>query len=247
MTIKIIKFLGIKFYNENYTQIKKRLFQKKGYLVIPAASALSEVFLKKNHHYLNSLKKANIAIFDSGLFCICILFFKFILVKKFSGYKFINEFLRDKMMKSKKILILNSVKKEKKLNTILLNSNKFQFHKHYICPIYIPKLVHDKILIKIINNYKPEVVIINITGGVQEPLALYLQQNTNVKFVTICSGAAMGFFSGSQAPISKFMDKYYLGWLVRLIHNPSVFIPRLAKSFFLIVYVLLNPVTILRR
>ena len=111
MTIKIIKFLGIKFYNENYTQLKKRLFQKKGYLVIPAASALSEVFSKKNQHYLNSLKKANIAIFDSGLFCICIFFFKFIRVKKFSGYKFIEEFLLDTMMKSKKNLILNDCKK----------------------------------------------------------------------------------------------------------------------------------------
>ena len=151
------------------------------------------------------------------------------------------------MMKSKKILILNSVKKEKKLNTILLNSNKFQFHKHYICPIYNPKLVHDKILIKIINNYKPEVVIINIAGGVQEPLALYLQQNTNVKFVTICSGAAMGFFSGMQAPISKFVDKYYLGWLARLIYNPFLFLPRLTKSLLLILIVLCNSITIVRR
>ena len=247
MTIKIIKFLGIKFYNENYAQIKKRLFQKKGYLVIPAASALMEVYLKKNRYYLNSLKKANIAIFDSGLFCLCILFFKLIRVKKFSGFKFMENFLSDTTLKSKKILILNACKKEKKNNIILLNSNKFKFHKHYICPIYNPKLAHDKILIKIINNYKPEVVIINISGGVQEPLALYLQQNTKVKFVTICSGAAMGFFSGSQAPINKFMDKYYLGWFVRLIHNPLIFIPRLTKSLFLIANVLFTPINILRR
>jgi len=43
------------------------------------------------------------------------------------------------------------------------------------------------------------------------------------------------------------MDKYYLGWFVRLIYNPLLFIPRLTKSLFLIAYVLFNPVTILRR
>ena len=247
MTIKLVKFLGISFYNENYTQIKNRLFQKKSYLVIPAASALANVFFSKNYNYLKSLQKARVAIFDSGLFCICLLFLKFVRVKKFSGYKFISFFLSDTEMKSKKILILNSNKKEKKLNMTLLNNFKFQFQKHYTCPIYNPKLIKDKILIKIINNYKPEVVIINIAGGTQEPLALYLQQNTNVKFVTICSGAAMGFFSGMQATISKFVDKYYLGWLARLIYNPFLFLPRLTKSLLLILIVLCNSITIVRR
>lgn len=247
MTIKSLKFLGIKFYNENYTQIKKRLFQKKSYLVIPAASALGNVLFSKNKNYLKSLQKARVAIFDSGFFCICLLFLKFKIVKKFSGYKFINSFLSDTAMKSKKILILNSNKKEKKLNTILLNNFKFQFQKHYICPIYNPNLIKDKILIKIINNYKPEVVIINIAGGVQEPLALYLHQNIKIKFVIICSGAAMGFFSGSQSPIGKFTDKYFLGWLVRLIYNPIIFLPRLTKSTLLILIVLFNSITIVYR
>jgi UDP-N-acetyl-D-mannosaminuronic acid transferase (WecB/TagA/CpsF family) len=247
MTIKFIKFLGITFYNENYTQIKNRLFQKKSYLVIPAASGLANVFFSKNYNYSKSLKKAGVAIFDSGLFCICLFFLKFVRVKKFSGYKFIKFFLSDTEMKSKKILILNSSKKEKKLNMTLLNNFKFQFQKHYICPIYNPKLIKDKILIKIINNYKPEVVIINIAGGIQEPLALYLHQNIKIKLITICSGAAMGFFSGSQAPINKFLDRYYFGWLVRLIYNPFLFLPRLTKSLLLILIVLCNSITIVRR
>lgn len=247
MTIKTIKFLGITFYNENYTQIKNRLFQKKSYLVIPAASALGNVFLPKNKSYLKSLQKAQVAIFDSGLFCICLLFLKFIRVKKFSGYKFINYFLSDIAMKSKKILILNANKREKKLNTILLNNFKFQFHRHHVCPIYNPKLIQDEILIKIINNYKPEVIITNIAGGVQEPLALYLHENIKIKFVTICSGAAMGFFSGSQAPISKFTDTYFLGWFIRLIYKPIIFLPRLTKSLLLIPIVLFNSITIVYR
>ena len=246
MKVKSVKFFGIKFYNENYTQIKNRLLQKGGYIVMPAASALSNA-ISKNTFYLKSLKNASVAIFDSSLFCLCLLLFKFLKVKKFSGFRFIQNFLSDKTMKSKKILILNANKNEKKLNTILLNNNRFQFYKHYICPIYNPELPHDKILIKIVNNYKPEIVIINIGGGIQESLAFYLYQNVKTKIVIICSGAAMGYFSGSQAPVSKFTDKYYLGWFVRLISNPAVFLPRLTKSIFLIYLVLCNSVTYVRR
>jgi UDP-N-acetyl-D-mannosaminuronic acid transferase (WecB/TagA/CpsF family) len=247
MAIKIIKFLDIKFYNMNYSQVKKKLFQKKGYLVIPAASALSSVYLKKNYYYLNALRKSTVSIFDSGLFCLCLLFIKFIKVKKFSGHKFIHDFLSDATIKSKKILILNSNKKEEKLSKILLNAKKFELIKNYICPVYNPKLIYDKILIKIINNYKPEVVIINISGGVQEPLALYLKKNTKIKFISICSGAALGFFSGMHAPITKLEDLLYLGWLSRIIHNPYVFIPRLTKSLLLLFIVFLNPVTIVKK
>ena len=247
MEIKIIKFLGIKFYNMNYSQVKKKLSQKKGYLVIPAASALSYVYLKKNYYYLNALRKSNVAIFDSGLFCLCLLLIKFIKVKKFSGYRFIKDFLSDVTNKSKKILVLNSNKKEEKLSRILLNAKKFELVKHYICPIYNSKLIYDKILIKIINNYKPEIVIINISGGVQEPLALYLKKNTKIKFISICSGAALGFFSGMHAPITKYEDLFYLGWLRRIIYNPRVFIPRLTKSLLLLFIVLINPVTILKK
>ena len=81
MKVKSVKFFGIKFYNENYTQIKNRLLQKGGYIVMPAASALSNA-ISKNTFYLKSLKNASVAIFDSSLFCLCLLLFKFLKVKK---------------------------------------------------------------------------------------------------------------------------------------------------------------------
>jgi hypothetical protein len=73
------------------------------------------------------------------------------------------------------------------------------------------------------------------------------KQNIKIKFVIICSGAAMGFFSGSQAPISKLTDRYFLGWFVRLIYNPVLFLPRLTKSLLLVFIVLFNSITIVRR
>jgi hypothetical protein len=64
--LNLITFYGIKFYNWNFDKILKRL-NSGGYLVAPAASALSEI--KNDKLYYEALKKSKCAIFDSGFFC----------------------------------------------------------------------------------------------------------------------------------------------------------------------------------
>ena len=46
--------------------------------------------------------------------------------------------------------------------------------------------------------------------------------------------AAIAFLSGQQARIPLIFDKIYIGWLVRIIFNPFVFLPRYSKAFKLI-------------
>jgi hypothetical protein len=79
MINKILTFNKIKFYDFSYQKVKKKLFQEKGYLVIPAASALVQI--KYNKKYFQALKKSTMAIFDSGYFCISLFFLRFIKVK----------------------------------------------------------------------------------------------------------------------------------------------------------------------
>ena len=52
-----------------------------------------------------------------------------------------------------------------------------------------------------------------------------------MKTMIICSGAALAFFTKSQAPVNQFFDKIYLGWLIRCIYSPRTFIPRYMKAF----------------
>ena len=79
----------------------------------------------------------------------------------------------------------------------------------------------DKKLLKLVNKKKPDFIIINIGGGKQEILGLYLKKLKN-KVTILCTGGAISF-TGDQAPINNFIDKYYLGWLIRFIYNPIVF------------------------
>ena len=42
--------------------------------------------------------------------------------------------------------------------------------------------------------------------------------------------------TGEQAPINKIVDKFYLGWLVRLLYNPREYFIRTILSFKLLKY-----------
>lgn len=238
--MKILNFLGIKFYDADYQNILDILLKGRKYLVIPAAYALVRSYYFKKE--LKALQKSSVAIFDSGFFCFCLFLFKNIRVSKFSGYKFLNIFLNDKRIKSKKILSLDPSIEDLKHNKKYLQLKKFKFVKNYLCPIYSEKLIQDKKLIKIINKYKPEFIISNIAGGKQESLAYYIIRNTSVHTSVICSGAAIAFLTGRQAPINNIIDNSYLGWLVRLIFNPNLYYNRIIKSFELASIVYKNKV-----
>ena len=234
--MKIVNFLGIKFYNVGYQYVLDILLKGRKYLVIPAAYALVRSYYFKKE--LKALQKSDIAIFDSGFFCFSLRLIKNIKVDKFSGYKFLNFFLDDVRNKNKKILSLDPSFEDLKYNKKYLQFKKFKFVKNYVCPMYQDKVIEDKRLIKIINEYKPEFIISNIAGGKQETLALYIIQNATPNSSVICSGAALAFLTGRQAPITNFIDKYYIGWLIRLIYNPKLYLGRILFSFklFFIVF-----------
>ena len=74
----------------------------------------------------------------------------------------------------------------------------------------------------------------NIGGGSQEPLAIYIRNNIKFKTSIMCTGAANVFMTGEQAPINKFIDKFYLAWLMRIVLSPKFYLVRILKSFKII-------------
>jgi UDP-N-acetyl-D-mannosaminuronic acid transferase (WecB/TagA/CpsF family) len=76
--------------------------------------------------------------------------------------------------------------------------------------------------------------MVNIGGGVQEPLGYYLRQNLSYRPSIICVGAAIGFITGLQAGIPVWADALLLGWFFRCLHAPRAFIPRIWKGFRLV-------------
>jgi len=222
--IKNVIFKKIKFTNFNQKKFNK-IINKKGNFVFPAAPALVEI--EKSKYYYKSLQEADFVFFDSGLFVIMLKIFRNISVNKFSGFKFLNLFfLYLKKNNKKKILSIDP-------NKIISIENKKYFEKKgiikfysYIAPIYKSKKITDKKLLKLVNKVRPNFIIINIGGTKQEILAHYMKQNLKNKQTILCTGAALSFLTGIQAPINKFYDKIYLGWFVRIIYNPKIFLKR---------------------
>lgn len=222
-----VKIFGIKFENVE----KDKLFNPlnfKGLLTFPAAPALVNIF--KDKEYYLSLKNSNYVFFDSGYLCLILRIFKNIHANKFSGLLFLRRLLRKLKNSNFKILLIDPNEESSKKNKYYLEKNSIKNLYNYVAPVYVDSF-NDKILLKKIKKINPKFIIINLGGGVQEKLGLYLKRNIKQKTTIICTGAAIAFLTGAQAKIPDFVDKVYLGWLFRIIYNPKLYFYRYFYSF----------------
>ena len=231
MENNIIVFRGIKFYNYNFYKIFSKI-NKGGYLVAPAASAITNIDNSKK--YYNSLIKSDVAILDSGFFCLLLRLFKGKKVTKFSGYLFLKNFLNLNFSKEIKFLSIDPTQEDSKANVSYMKSKNIINLKNYVAPQYNSKEIIDNNLLEIINRFQPRYIIINLSGGIQELLALYIKKNTKYKPSILCTGAAIAFLTKRQAPINNLIDKLYLGWLARIFFNPRKALLRTIRSLYLV-------------
>ncbi|MBW1700409.1 MAG: WecB/TagA/CpsF family glycosyltransferase [Deltaproteobacteria bacterium] len=70
---------------------------------------------------------------------------------------------------------------------------------------------------EILEKRKPKYVLINIGGGTQEKLGLFLKKNLSYKPGIICNGAAIAFLTEKQVSIPTFFDAFYMGWLLKCL------------------------------
>ena len=112
---------------------------------------------------------------------------------------------------------------------LLLNSLGFKptLQEFYVAPIYQnDSEFQDTALVEIVLSLKPDWIILGIGGGRQEKLGAYLRCELGRRPVVIATGGAISFFSGGQASIPRMMDRLFLGWLIRIIHDPKRFLTR---------------------
>ena len=240
---KKIKFLEIIFDDIHHKDIKL-ILKSNGLFVFPAAEPLAN--FKINSPYHKSLIYSDYVFFDSGYFVLLLKIIKGISVKKFSGYKFLKIFLKFLKKKNNKVLLVDPSIKISKNNIRFFKNLGINKVKSYIAPFYKKNPIIDTMLIRNINKFRPDNIIINLGGGVQEVLGFYVKSNIKYKPKIICTGGAISYFTGDQAPISSFIDKYYLGWFFRILFKPKVFIPRYLGAILLSIRVFKNKVEIVK-
>ena len=228
-------------FNNIYDKNFKKYIVKKGLFVFPAGPALASI--SHSNEYYDSIRKADLVFFDSGFFVLLLKLFKNISVNKFSGYKFLNLFFNHlKKNKNKSVFCIDPNLRFSKSNKNFLKQLGIKRIYNYLAPDYEIKNFSDRKLLEKIKKVKPDFILTNIGGGRQEILGLYLKKNLKIKTTILCTGAAISFFTKDQAPINSLVDKFYLGWLVRLLFNPLVFSKRYLYSLRLIPMVIFSKI-----
>ena len=81
----------------------------------------------------------------------------------------------------------DSKENHKYLNSIGIKS---QMSHSYTAPFYKNEIV-DEVLLNQLEKTKPRWILVNIGGGTQEKLGLYLKHNLSYRPAIICTGAAL--------------------------------------------------------
>ncbi len=85
-------------------------------------------------------------------------------------------------------------------------------------------------MLALVESRKPRQIVVAIGAGAQEKLGWYLREKATGRPAIHCIGGALGFLTGDQIAIPDWVDRLYLGWFLRLLSQPRLFIPRLRKA-----------------
>ena len=87
--------------------------------------------------------------------------------------------------------------------------------------------ISDGTLLELISARKPALIVVALSGGVQERLGWELRQRLGYRPAILCIGGAIAFLSGRQTRIPVWADRLALGWLLRFISAPRAFAAKL--------------------
>ncbi len=230
-TIAKTNILGLNFFNGTVKEVVQFL-KLGGLLVVPSAPAL--VKISEDPLYYQSLNDADIIIPDSGFMSLIWNLRAKQKINRISGLTFLKAFFDDaEVKKTDTLFLVNPNRDEAIANIAWLNQSGIKAcdDMSYVAPIYRQSDVRDNELLEKLELTKPSYVVINLGGGIQEKLGSYLKKNLSYNPAIICTGAAIAFLTGRQARIPKWIDRIYMGWLMRCFENPAVFIPRYFSAF----------------
>jgi N-acetylglucosaminyldiphosphoundecaprenol N-acetyl-beta-D-mannosaminyltransferase len=222
--------LGIHFFNGTVDEAVDAMCATGGLLVVPSAPVLVKIC--HDEEYRRAAISADMAIADSGAMVLLWKIFTGRRVERISGLKFLKRLVeRLASHPNERVLwIVPSESAHEKTIAWLRHVNLTATADFYIAPRY-PAQVRDNALVAKIDNHAPTHVVVGIGGGVQEKLGLFLKENLRARPAIHCIGAALAFLTGDQPPIPMWADRFYLGWLLRLLRQPRVFGPRYLSAF----------------
>jgi UDP-N-acetyl-D-mannosaminuronic acid transferase (WecB/TagA/CpsF family) len=153
-------------------------------------------------------------------------------VNRVSGLKYLQQLFDQPELRVQGglfMIVPSEVARERAENWLAKSGFPVSGANMYIAPFY-QNNVHDEHLVRLIESAAPAHVIVGLGGGTQERLGLYLREHLHCRPAIHCIGAALGFITGDQQPIPEWADRHYLGWLLRVMRKPRLFLGRYWKA-----------------
>lgn len=217
--------LGIRFFQGTAAEAVDLAMQG-GLLVVPAAPALRA--LETDKAYREAMVGADIAIADSAFMVLAWNAMERDTMTRLSGLEYLVELLRreDVRRPGNTVWVMaGSGSAQRNLAWLRAEGIEVPEECVYQAPMYGQPLA-DEALLALLERLRPQHVVLTVGGGKQEVLGFYLKQRLNYLPAIHCIGAAIAFLSGDQVRIPMWADRFYLGWLFRVVSKPSVYGPR---------------------
>jgi exopolysaccharide biosynthesis WecB/TagA/CpsF family protein len=188
--------------------------------------------LREDESYRRAVLAADLAIADSALMVVLWCLLRRENVERISGFKYLKHLL-GKLKGAGNRGVFWVLPTEPARQNLLDWSRREAFSINrencYVAPRYASD-VEDRALLALIEQHRAADVIIAIGSGAQEKLGFYLRETLSYRPAIHCIGAALGFITGDQAAIPDWADRFFLGWLWRLVAQPGIFVPRLSRA-----------------
>jgi UDP-N-acetyl-D-mannosaminuronic acid transferase (WecB/TagA/CpsF family) len=204
-----------------------------GLVLAPSGPGLAE--LPDDRHYREALLASDLNLTDSGFVLLARLLRGHRLAARTSGLRYLHELLRQPSLREHGAtywVMPSQASTQRNLDWLASEGLRVTADDCYVAPFYPRRgAVEDPELLAIIERRRPAHVFVCVGSGVQEKLGLYLKRQLDYSPGIHCIGAAIAFLSGDQVHIPLWADRLALGWLVRCLRDPKVFVPRYLRAF----------------
>lgn len=215
---------GLRFYRGNASAAVASLRTRGGLLVAPSGPGLAE--MDRFPCYAASLREADLVLMDSGALVLAWALMTGEWLPRLSGYAFFEEMIASDGLDwvENSLWVLPSAEEAELWRAYMLGRGiELADEAIYVAPYYQSDEPKDPVLLKRLTERPVHWVLIQLGGGVQEPLGAWLRNQLPGCPAIVCTGAAMAFVTGSQIRIPKWADRYFLGWLLRIFSRPLVY------------------------
>lgn len=196
-----------------------------GLVVFPSAPVM--VRLEEDEAHRLALEGAQVAVTDSAYMVLLWLLRTGERVKRISGLRFLRAFLeRGSHARPGESFWVMPTREDALGNAAWLKGRGFEVSPEdaYVAPLYPRQgALADPELLARIRARRPRVIVIALSGGVQERLGWHLRCELDYQPVILCIGGAIAFLSGRQTAIPVWADRLALGWLLRFLSAPASF------------------------